>query len=82
MITRRTVFAIANWVERSRRPARASQILKGFTTRSLSPANTFPQKTIFLSYTLTVLRREIRLRASKNENLGRLISPIKNDWAP
>lgn len=73
MTTRRTVFAIPNYVEGS---AQVRLRLKGFTTRSLAPANAFPQKTIFLSYTLTVLRREIRLRVSRR-HLGRLISPSK-----
>ena len=73
MITRRTVFAIPNYVEGlAWRTRQVRSILRSFRTRSLSTPNTFPQKTIFLSYTLTVLRREIRLRASKKHRLGAL----------
>jgi len=77
MTTRRTVSAIANEFEEPRLAVQADEgrILEGFRTHSFSRANSFPQKPIFLSYTLTVLRRVIRLHASKNHSLGRLISP-------
>jgi hypothetical protein len=77
MITRRTVFAIPNEFEEPRLAVQADEarIHEGFRTHSFSRANSFPQKPIFLSYTLTVLRRVIRLHASKNDSLGRLISP-------
>src|SRR5436305_10413918 len=80
MITRRTVFGIANCVEIwPRRPGRVGlRIVEGSKTHPLFRESRFPQKPIFLSYTLTVSRRVILAARLEERNRG-LLSPTFED---